>query len=139
MKKLTGIVIVLCFTMLCSQTASAGHLEIIPINRGEQVTTSNSPTEVSEMTVHHSVKGNDVYIECIIPGFSFVADGVKKTMKRGEGHLHLHVNGKKAMDVNQAAFILKGLPKGKHEIKLELVHNNQKPYGIDDTFTVHIQ
>ena len=64
------------------------------------------------LLVKHQVKGNDVYVECIVKGASFRNDGTK---------LILYIDGKKTKEVNNAAFILKGLNQGSHKIKLDLI------------------
>ena len=48
----------------------------------------------------HQVKGNDVYIECIVKDASFRNNGTK---------LILYIDGKKTKEINNAAFIVKGL------------------------------
>jgi len=114
----------------------AAALEIIPI---EVQQASNEENGSQGVTVNYSVKGKNVYIECIVPKFKFVSDGEKNDQKDGEGHIHLYLNGKKVMDINQAAFIVKGLPKGEHHFKLEFVHNDQTPYRFSEEFTVEIK
>ncbi|WP_017753602.1 hypothetical protein [Calidifontibacillus oryziterrae] len=90
------------------------------------------------MSVKEFVKGNDVFVECVISDFTFSKrDGTKKN-KQGYGFLQLYLNGKKIDNIYTAAFIIKGLPIGKHQIKLELVNNDGTPYGIEHNFEVEI-
>jgi hypothetical protein len=88
-----------------------------------------------EMTVKEQVKGNDVYVECIVSGFDFSDRGDKKS---GQGYINLYLNGHKIDEIYTAAFIIKGLPEGEHEVTLELVKNDGTPYGMKEKFEVTI-
>ena len=81
--------------------------------------------------VKHDVKGNNVLIECIAPSFPFQngTDG---------GHVNVYVNGQKVNEVYTAAFMLRGLPTGKHMVRIELVYNDGKITGLSHEFTVTI-
>ncbi|WP_090948916.1 hypothetical protein [Parageobacillus thermantarcticus] len=81
--------------------------------------------------VKHDVKGNNVLMECIAPSFPF------QNGKDG-GHVNVYVNGKKVDEVYTAAFMLRGLPTGKHVVRLELVYNDGKITGLSHEFTVMI-
>lgn len=92
----------------------------------------------SAVKINYKVKGRDVFVECIIPGFTFIANE-RNQVKKGEGHIHVYLNGKKIQDVNQAAFVIKDLPIGKHEIMLKFVQNDDKPYNYTKSFLVTIK
>jgi len=85
--------------------------------------------------VSAKTKGNNVYVECILSGISF-----RESDQNGQkaGKLIIWLDGKKTQEVNSAAFIIKGLPHGKHEVKLEVVDLKNKPYGITNVFLVNI-
>ena len=91
----------------------------------------------NNMTVRHHVKEKDVYVEVVIPGFNF-SEMNKKEKVSGEGYIQLYLNGKKIDEIHQAAFIVKGLPSGKHSLKIEIVQNDSTPYGVEKEFTVTI-
>jgi hypothetical protein len=89
------------------------------------------------MIIHHHIKGQHVYMECIVgPNFHFTDDSGKR--KQGEGRLHVYVDGKLLETNSQGAFILKGMPTGRHTITVKLVHNDQTEYGISESFDVEI-
>ncbi|WP_456275611.1 hypothetical protein [Bacillus sp. AK128] len=90
------------------------------------------------VTIRHKVKDKNVYVEVVIPGFNFSSADDKKKVD-GEGFIHLYLNGKKVDEIHQAAFIVKGLPAGEHQIKIELVHNDSTSYGIEEEFKVSVQ
>jgi hypothetical protein len=106
-----------------------------PETIGEAIPTVSAQ---SNQTLHvkHAVKGKDVFVECVVGHFSF-KKGAKRNME-GEGHIAVYVNGQKVHEVFTAAFVLRGLPTGKHKINLELVHNDGSPYGVSHEFEVNI-
>jgi hypothetical protein len=91
----------------------------------------------SNVTVRHQVKGKDVYVEVIIPGFTFSSPDQKKNIK-GHGYVKLYLNGKQIDKIHQAAFIVKGLPTGKHNLKIELVNNDSSSYGVEEELPITI-
>ncbi len=86
--------------------------------------------------VKHHVKGNNVFVECIIDEFTFMKGTHPK--KDGQGRIHIYVNGKRVSETTTAAFVIRGLPVGKHTIRLELVHNDASKYNVSHEFTVTI-
>lgn len=101
----------------------------------------NGPTmasNINPMSVKHQVKGKDIYVECVISEFTFSKRDHKKINQNGVGYLELYLNGNKIDNIYTAAFIIKGLPVGKHQIKLALVHNDGTPYNIQKEFDVTI-
>ncbi|ACJ34217.1 MULTISPECIES: hypothetical protein [Anoxybacillus] len=86
--------------------------------------------------VKHLVKGNNVFVECIVDQFTFTKGTHPK--KDGQGRIYIYVNGKRVGETTTAAFVIRGLPVGKHAIRLELVHNDASKYNISHEFTVTI-
>jgi hypothetical protein len=103
---------------------------------GEAVEVSTVVNE-SNVTVRHHVKGKDVYVEVVVPGFTFSSPNQKKNVN-GQGYLKLYLNGEQIDEIHQAAFIVKGLPTGKHTLKIELVHNDSTSYGIKEDMSITI-
>ncbi|WP_027408251.1 hypothetical protein [Anoxybacteroides tepidamans] len=91
---------------------------------------------VQTIHVKHDVRGKDVFIECIIGNFSF-KKGTRRKVE-GEGHIDVYLNGQKINEVFTAAFILRGLPTGKHKVHLELVHNDGSKYGVSYDFEADV-
>ncbi|MBM7621716.1 hypothetical protein JOC95_003624 [Bacillus tianshenii] len=93
--------------------------------------------EPLSMTIHHHIKGQHVYMECIVgPDFHFTDEKSKR--KQGEGRLGVYVDGKLLETVSKGAFILKGIPSGTHTITVKLMHNDQTEYGLSESFVVEI-
>jgi hypothetical protein len=85
--------------------------------------------------VQSKTNGKDVFVECILSGISF-----RQSDHNGQkvGKLVIWVDGKRTKEVNAAAFIIKGLPPGNHEVKLEVVDLDNKSYGLTSEFLVNI-
>lgn len=113
----------------------ASCLFVFPMNEtfAESITGDFS---ASDVTINHKIKGKDVYIECIIPNFSFQKENAETNQERG--NVHVFLNDKKFKEVNQAAFILKNLPSGNHKITLKFMDSNGT-YRYSKSFYVHIQ
>ncbi|MED4757913.1 hypothetical protein [Priestia megaterium] len=81
------------------------------------------------LMVHQHVKGQNVYVECILNGFSFSTES---------GFLQIKVDGKPFKEMKQAAFVLSDLPKGSHTVTIELMKSKEESYQVRNTFTVEI-
>ncbi|MBD8843078.1 MULTISPECIES: carbohydrate-binding protein [Priestia] len=81
------------------------------------------------LMVHQHVKGQNVYVECILSGFSFSTES---------GFLQIKVDGKPFKEMKQAAFVLSDLPKGSHTVTIELMKSKEESYQVRNTFTVEI-
>jgi hypothetical protein len=75
--------------------------------------------------LNHRVKGSDVFIECLIPNFSF-DDG--NTTKEYHGYLDVYLDGEKYQTVDRAAFVVRNLPEGKHSIRLDIMREDGGRY-----------
>lgn len=84
-----------------------------------------------DITVHHNVQGNTLYIECFIPGVSF------SSSKSGSqlGKALLFIDGQLYNEYETAAFIVKDIPSGSHTFKIEIVNQDNQPLGIKKEFT----
>lgn len=81
-------------------------------------------------SVQHHVKENNVYVECFIPSISFANRNTS---------LIVSVDGKQKKVVTTAAFIIKGLSKGSHQIQLQVVEKNQRREDMKKNFEVLIR
>jgi hypothetical protein len=133
----------ICFLLSgCTQDKPKpeGSVEIIPLQVSNM---KNSAVEVvsqqqnATLTIKHHVRNQNVYVECFIPHFTFKDKGGKRVT--GEGHIVLYVDGKKVEDMNTAAFIVKGLDKGVHDMKVEVFHNDSTSYNLKKSWQINIQ
>lgn len=91
--------------------------------------------EMADMKVHHTVQGKSLLIECFIPNISFSRDRQSNEL----GKVILSINGKFHAEYETAAFIVKNLPKGNHEIQLDVVNLKNEPLGMSEQFQITIQ
>lgn len=109
-------------------------MHTISLEKTDSVETMLHEDKKQEFYVKHHVRGNNVYVECYIPSFSF-----SKTNTTKEGYMNLYIDHKKIDKITTAAFIVKGLSAGYHNIKLEIIrpHSNENHWSKE--FQVHIQ
>ncbi|MFI8686395.1 hypothetical protein [Rossellomorea sp. NPDC077527] len=93
-------------------------------------------TEQKSVSIKHMVQGNQVYIECIVPGITFNSE--KKGAKKGKIVVRSNT-GNLYKEYHTAAFVVKGLPKGVHLLNVEIVGKNNKSLGLKKQFYVTIQ
>ncbi|WP_221564055.1 hypothetical protein [Alkalihalobacillus sp. TS-13] len=102
-----------------------------------QVVEVTNPASTLSLTVRHMVSNDDVFVECYVPGFQFTDRSTSNTNK--EGHLKISVDHQKPYSVYKAAFIVKNLSKGTHEIAVTLVDSQGKTIeGLYEQFVVTI-
>ncbi|WP_051475546.1 hypothetical protein [Bacillus sp. J37] len=117
-----------------------GSMSVVPL---DIVEASESAIEVSslkqpiDIVVNHHVRGQNIYVECYIPSFTFKEKGGANV--NGEGHIQVYVDGKRVDEISTAAFIIKGLEKGKHHLMIEVVHNDSSDYQLKKSWNVNIK
>jgi hypothetical protein len=94
-----------------------------------------APTETPSLLVHYHTKGDNLLVECIVTGISFRE---QDQSQQKIGKMIVWLDGKKKQDVSAAAFIMKGLSNGNHQLKVELVNLQNKPYGLSKEFNINI-
>lgn len=92
--------------------------------------------EQKTVSIKHMVQGNQVYIECIVPGVTFTTE--KKGAKKGKIIVRSNT-GNLYKEYHTAAFVIKGLPKGVHLLNVEIVGKNNQSFGMKEQFYVTIQ
>jgi hypothetical protein len=94
---------------------------------------SLSSQDKKEVTVRHIVQGSHVYVECIAPGITFTSGKPGK-----KGKIVVSVDGKRFDEYNTAAFVIKGLNKGIHHVKLDIVAKDNTSLGLQKQFYITI-
>ncbi|MGG0717777.1 hypothetical protein ABE096_09310 [Robertmurraya massiliosenegalensis] len=110
------------FTVIPMSTVNTAHDMPVTIDQ------NNEP-----FNVQHHIRGNSVFVECMIQDISFRDDSDQK-----QGKIILYIDGEKKEEITAAAFIIKGLERGTHQVKLEVVKPNNEPYHLEKEFTVSI-
>ena len=77
--------------------------------------------QAEPVVVNHRTKGSDVYVECLIPNFSFDEENQDKEY---HGYIDVYLDGKKHQSVQKAAFIVQNLPEGKHTVRLDIMRED---------------
>ncbi|MBO8163185.1 MAG: hypothetical protein H0Z34_05585 [Brevibacillus sp.] len=104
----------------------------------ESVQTVEEQQSMPELQVKHEVKGKDLHLQLSVSGFSFSLENMGKQNKQGEGHAHLYVDGKKVAKIFDRHFVYRDLPPGRHQVVVELAHNNHESYGVKQSFAVEV-
>ncbi|MFS0823733.1 hypothetical protein [Bacillus sp. 1P02SD] len=125
----------LLFSFLCS-LIHINEISVAAENINQPYFSETSEVEIERsFEVEHQVRGNDVYLECIISNFTFKQSGGQK--RDGEGHLNVMVDGKRIEKISTAAFIIRGLSKGEHTLTIQVVHNDLTKYPLEHK--IHVQ
>ena len=118
------------FIVACQKEIPEPETKDISFHSDEAIlATAKELAEVDPFFISHQVKGNDVYVECRIKDISFRND---------LAIMVLTIDGKKMNEINHPAFIIKGLQKGTHQIKLEIMKNGKKISSGTKEFNVTI-
>jgi archaellum component FlaF (FlaF/FlaG flagellin family) len=96
------------------------------------------PLTEDDWAVNYRVKKHRLYVENIIPRFSFQGNA-GKVPKHMDGYIAVFINGKWTMNANKSIFILKDMSQGKHKITLQLKKKDGSDYGIKKNIYVHIR
>ncbi|MFT4416098.1 hypothetical protein ACLM5H_19740 [Fredinandcohnia humi] len=136
-KKFIGIFVV---GSLLVGFSSIGEVEVQTLSNGTNILL-DQPRNINKknlrtLEIAYQIRKNDVYIECIIPNFIFKPSGGPKI--DGEGHIQVMIDGKEIDKMSTAAFIIKGLPRGEHTLKIQVVHNDLTYYPLNKTLHVDI-
>ncbi|OCA83936.1 hypothetical protein [Pseudobacillus wudalianchiensis] len=119
--------------------AVAGCRTNVPEPETFSPSASSSEAEVQAAekgwTVRHLLRGENVFVELIVPGVSFSNNGTNSHKK---GQVAVYVNGKHYNTYHTAAFIVKGLDPGRHQIDIKLVDRHNRSLGYEKTFFVSI-
>jgi hypothetical protein len=117
------------FLMICCCVPVVGFSQALQENVSARENTE-------PVVLNHRVKDSNVFIECLIPNFSF-DDG--NTTKEYHGYLDVYLDGEKYQTVERAAFVLRNLPEGKHTIRLDIMREDGGRYLSLEEMNVEIK
>lgn len=112
-----------------SETAS-------PVEAVEEIGTHQQPPTLD---VKYTLKEDDLHLQLAVNHFSFSLENMGKENRPGEGHVHLYLDGKKVAKVFEPTYVLKDIAAGKHEVMVELAHNNHDSYGVSQRFHIEVK
>jgi len=107
----------------------------------ESITASTIPltqpagSEKPSLNMDIEVDGTTAEVSLLTQNFQFVQDGMSQQLVFGQGHAHLYIDGEAKGMIYQPEFLLKKLPKGEHELRVELNYSNHLPYKVEATQT----
>ncbi|MFD2704927.1 hypothetical protein [Salibacterium lacus] len=102
------------------------EVRTIPVGAEQQM-------EPENWNLQYKIKKQHVYVECVLPDFPLA-----ENEKKGHGFLRVKIDGKTAAKMGQAAFVLKHLPPGKHEITIEPISYQNSSNKDTASFEVEI-
>ncbi|WP_139489098.1 hypothetical protein [Brevibacillus dissolubilis] len=108
---------------------------------GNQVTANPFSSEKPTLALDVTMEGNKANIKMLTDNFTFIntAENPSQEATHGQGHAHLYVDGQLLGQLYDPEFILSKLPKGEHEIKVELVYSNHLPYKVESVKMVNVK
>lgn len=92
-----------------------------------EVSAESAPA--AQLTVHADPKSG-FNLQVTLEKFALTPENVGAAPVLGEGHLHLYVDGKKLGRIYTDWYFLNALPKGEHEVAVELSSNDHQPYAV---------
>jgi hypothetical protein len=95
----------------------------------------NQPVGSEKPLLNMDVKvdGSTAEVSLLTQNFQFVQENgdMSQTPVFGQGHAHLYLNGEAKGMIYYPEFLLKKLPKGEHELRVELNYSNHLPYKVE--------
>jgi hypothetical protein len=136
----SGSILILILLILIGITYTGSHKEQQSQEQELKAIEASAAYSImdKDWSVNYHVKKKRIYVENIIPKFSFQGSVNKKTNDL-DGYIAVFVNGKWKMNVNQSIFILKNMNQGKHKITLQLKKKDGSDYGLNKNIYVHIR
>ncbi len=114
---------------------SAGGSSSLKENQQAVMTAGVNPFESPRpsLALDVTVDGTTADVKLLTQNFQFEPKGSKDSEKitHGVGHAHLYLDGTMIGKVYENEFLLKKLPKGEHELRVELVYGNHLPYQVE--------
>jgi hypothetical protein len=103
----------------------------------------NQPFSSKKPSINLDVKVDGATAEVTLntQNFRFVKESAdpSATPVFGEGHAHLYLDGKSLGMVFSPEFLLKKLPKGEHELRVELNYSNHLPYKVEAVKMIQVK
>ncbi|WNC17317.1 hypothetical protein [Brevibacillus brevis] len=106
----------------------------------ESVTASTVPQQSGDaqkpsLNMDIKVDGTTAEVSLLTQNFQFVEENGDMSQQPvfGQGHAHLYLDGEAKGMIYHPEFLLKKLPKGEHELRVELNYSNHLPYKVEST------
>ena len=87
------------------------------------------------LTLDITVEGDKAHVKMLTQNFTFMNSqssiDTENSPQHGTGYAHLYLDGTLIGKLYEPEFRLSKLPKGEHELKVELMYSNDLPYKVD--------
>lgn len=127
--------LIVIFTMITLAGCRTNIPEPESISPSASMDEAEAQTMEKSWTVKHLLRGNNIFVELIVPGVSFSNNGTNSQKK---GQVSVYVNGQHYQTYHTAAFIVRGLSAGSHQIEIKLTDEANRSLGYEKSFTVSI-
>jgi hypothetical protein len=95
-------------------------------------------TDEPDISMTYAIKGQDVFVDCLIQQVVLNEEKVGATHQEGEGHYRLYIDDVHIETLFTKSFVIEGLDSGEHTVRTELVKNDKTRYGVEDSVTIMI-
>lgn len=94
-----------------------------------------------ELALDVTIEGTTANVKMLTKNFEFQPFNAETTdhAVHGQGHAHIYLDGQLKGKVDGAEFLLKQLPKGEHELRVELTYPNHLPYRVEQVRMIQIK
>ncbi|WP_126427201.1 hypothetical protein [Brevibacillus marinus] len=118
-----------------SSALQDGGTEAVPAAANAELYSSPKP----ELTLDVTLEGDEAYVKMLTNNFQFVQEGEGAEPVHGKGHAHLYLDGRFWQMLYEPEFKIKQLPKGEHEIRVELNYSNHLPYKVEAIKLIQVE
>ncbi|RNB58714.1 hypothetical protein AAFJ72_10395 [Brevibacillus gelatini] len=130
-----GIVLLVKDPLHVSDSYHPGEASVTASTNSSAPPSQPAGTAKPSLNMDITVNGSTAEVSLLTQNFEFVQENgeLGQTPVYGKGHAHLYLNGESKGMIYHPEFILKKLPKGEHEIRVELNYSNHLPYKVEAT------
>ncbi|OLS37357.1 hypothetical protein BTR22_07720 [Alkalihalophilus pseudofirmus] len=134
------VIMIYFFLVMYPANGVAGQIDlesisIKPLYRSLPIEVISGSSE-PQISLSYSLRENDVFIDCVIRGVVVTEEKEGALHQDAEGHYRLYINDEHASTLFTNSFVIEGLPRGEHTIRVVLVKNDRTPYGSEDSVTI---
>lgn len=132
-----GVVLLVKDPLEVGSSYKPGDQSVQTSSRGSQPFSSEKPS----VNLDVKVDGSTAEVRLHTQNFRFVKENADPSSAPvfGEGHAHLYLDGQSLGMVYSPEFLLKKLPKGEHELRVELTYTNHLPYKVEAVKVIQVK
>lgn len=137
MYRIMLMLLLFLFSMSIHTNAKIDSIVIEPIfHVGPVLIEKGNPLQLK---VDYELEDQQLFVECQLNGFLFNPEAVGTLHQENEGHIRVYVDHEHVATVFEPVFYIQNLPKGDHEVKIQVVQNDHTPYeGLEEIFSITV-